>query len=160
MQEEKRRTAIEDHIRNDAFARFLGAEVTVVAPGHSRVSLTVTEQMTNFHGITHGGVVFALGDMAFAAARQFPGAGGRGPEREYPFSQPVPGRGPPGGRSQGVPPERPDGALRDHSHQRRQPARSSPAVRIWCIAKSSGLQAKRNRGCSTMVVASGPLQYV
>ena len=32
------------------------------------MSLTVTEQMTNFHGITHGGLVFALGDMAFAAA--------------------------------------------------------------------------------------------
>ena len=68
MQAETRRAAIEAHIRNDAFARFLGAEVTVVAPGHSRVSLTVTEQMANFHGITHGGLVFALGDMAFAAA--------------------------------------------------------------------------------------------
>ena len=42
--------------------------MTIVAPGHSRVVLTVTEQMTNFHGITHGGLVFALGDLAFAAA--------------------------------------------------------------------------------------------
>ena len=60
--------AIEAYIQNDAFARFLGAEVEIVAPGHSRVSLTITERMTNFHGITHGGVVFSLGDMAFAAA--------------------------------------------------------------------------------------------
>lgn len=68
MQDEDRRQAIEAHIQQDAFARFLGAEVTIVAPGHSRASLIVTDQMTNFHGMTHGGVVFALGDLAFAAA--------------------------------------------------------------------------------------------
>jgi acyl-CoA thioesterase len=68
MSDETRRAAINAHIQNDAFARFLGAAVTIVAPGHSRVVLTVTEQMTNFHGMTHGGVVFALGDLAFAAA--------------------------------------------------------------------------------------------
>jgi acyl-CoA thioesterase len=68
MQDETRQAAIDAHIQNDAFAQFLGATVTIVSPGHSRVSLTVTRQMTNFHGITHGGVIFALGDLAFAAA--------------------------------------------------------------------------------------------
>lgn len=68
MPDETRQAAIDAHIQSDAFARFLGAEVTIVAPGHSRVSLTVTDQMTNFHGTTHGGVIFALGDLAFAAA--------------------------------------------------------------------------------------------
>lgn len=68
MTDESQVVAIEAYIQNDAFARFLGAEVEIVAPGHSRVSLTITERMTNFHGITHGGVVFSLGDMAFAAA--------------------------------------------------------------------------------------------
>jgi acyl-CoA thioesterase len=68
MQDETRQAAIDAHIQNDAFAQFLGADVEIVSPGHSRVSLTVTRQMTNFHGITHGGVVFALGDLAFAAA--------------------------------------------------------------------------------------------
>lgn len=68
MQDETRQAAIAAHIGNDAFARFLGAEVEIVGPGHSRVLLTITEQMTNFHGMTHGGVVFALGDLAFAAA--------------------------------------------------------------------------------------------
>ncbi|WP_319522822.1 hotdog fold thioesterase [uncultured Desulfosarcina sp.] len=68
MTDEPHRAAIDAYIQNDAFARFLKAEVEIVAPGHSRVSLTVTEQMTNFHGVTHGGVIFALGDMAFAAA--------------------------------------------------------------------------------------------
>ncbi len=42
--------------------------VEIVKPGHSRVSLTVDDTMTNFHGTTHGAVVFAVSDMAFAAA--------------------------------------------------------------------------------------------
>ncbi len=55
-------------IGNDPFARRLGVEVEIVAPGHSRAFLTVTEEMVNFHGMTHGGVIFALSDVAFAAA--------------------------------------------------------------------------------------------
>ena len=68
MSNDNRQKAIDAHIHKDAFARFLGAEVEIVAPGHSRASLTVTEQMINFHGMTHGGVIFALSDLAFAAA--------------------------------------------------------------------------------------------
>jgi acyl-CoA thioesterase len=68
MSEKSREALIAAHIQQDAFAAFLGAEVVIVGPGHARVSLTVTKDMTNFHGMTHGGVIFALGDMAFAAA--------------------------------------------------------------------------------------------
>lgn len=60
--------AIEEHIRKDAFANLLGATMETIEPGYSRVSLTVSESMLNFHGMTHGGLVFALGDIAFAAA--------------------------------------------------------------------------------------------
>jgi acyl-CoA thioesterase len=63
-----REKMILDHVKNDPFARQLGAEVVIVKPGHSRVTLTVTDAMLNFHGMTHGGVIFALGDIAFAAA--------------------------------------------------------------------------------------------
>ena len=56
------------HVSNDPFARQLGAVVDIIKPGHSRVTLTVTDAMLNFHGMTHGGVIFALGDIAFAAA--------------------------------------------------------------------------------------------
>lgn len=56
------------HIRKDAFANWLGATIEVIEPGYSRVSLAVTASMLNFHGMTHGGLVFALGDIAFAAA--------------------------------------------------------------------------------------------
>lgn len=60
--------AIETHIRKDAFATFLGATIEAIEPGYSRVSLKVSVSMLNFHGMTHGGLVFALGDIAFAAA--------------------------------------------------------------------------------------------
>ena len=65
---EDRKQKINEYIQCDPFARFLGANVEVLKPGHSRVTLTITDDMVNFHGTTHGGVIFALGDMAFAAA--------------------------------------------------------------------------------------------
>ncbi|MBV6396333.1 MAG: hypothetical protein HFACDABA_01931 [Anaerolineales bacterium] len=60
--------SVESKIRSDAFLRFLDATFEEIRPGYARVSLTVTESMLNFHGITQGGVVFALGDLAFSAA--------------------------------------------------------------------------------------------
>ncbi len=63
-----RNQKIIEHIQRDPFARFLGANVEILEPGHSRVTLIITDEMVNFHGLTHGGVIFAIGDMAFAAA--------------------------------------------------------------------------------------------
>ena len=59
---------INHYIQQDRFANFLGATVEIPEPGQSRVRLTVSEDMTNFHGTIHGGIIFALGDIAFAAA--------------------------------------------------------------------------------------------
>ena len=68
MSTDSRLDTIRAYIAKDAFAEFLGAEVQVPEPGRSRVSVTVTEDMVNFHGMTHGGLIFTLGDIAFAAA--------------------------------------------------------------------------------------------
>ena len=68
MVEGSREAAINGYIQKDPFASHLGAQVEILSPGHSRVSLTVTEDMVNFHGITHGSIVFALSDIAFAVA--------------------------------------------------------------------------------------------
>lgn len=68
MDKTRRNRAISEYIKKDAFARYLGATVEIVSPGHSRVSLTIDDHMTNFHGTTHGGVLFSISDMAFAAA--------------------------------------------------------------------------------------------
>ena len=47
----------------------LGMRLDAVAPGHARLSMTITEAMANGHGICHGGFIFALANsaMAFAA---------------------------------------------------------------------------------------------
>ena len=57
-----------DYLSNDAYARSLGAEVRIPEPGTSVVRLTVRDDMANFHGITHGGLVFTLGDIALGLA--------------------------------------------------------------------------------------------
>lgn len=68
MTEQERQSAIKERIETDRFMAHLGAKLEAIEPGYSRVSLMVTEEMLNFHGMTHGGLVFSLGDMAFAAA--------------------------------------------------------------------------------------------
>jgi acyl-CoA thioesterase len=55
-------------IQKDPFSNYLGAIIEIIKPGHSRVSLTVTDDMANFIGTTHGGVIFTIADMAFGAA--------------------------------------------------------------------------------------------
>lgn len=55
-------------LANDRASRALGMEIGEVGDGHARLSMTVTEDMLNGHGICHGGMVFALADSAFAFA--------------------------------------------------------------------------------------------
>ena len=66
--ETARQNAIATHILKDPYARKLGARFEAIRPGYSRVAMTVEADMVNFHGMTHGGLIFTLGDMAFAAA--------------------------------------------------------------------------------------------
>lgn len=54
--------------KKDTYSNFIGATLEAVEPGYCRVSVTVTESMLNFHGTTHGGIIFGLADIAFAAA--------------------------------------------------------------------------------------------
>ncbi len=68
MSESTRQEAINQYIQKDPFAAYLGAAIEIPKPGHSRVWLTITDEMTNFHGTTSGSVIFALSDIAFAAA--------------------------------------------------------------------------------------------
>lgn len=63
-----REDKIAAYIQQDAYAQHLGAKLIKIRLGYSCVQLTVTSEMTNFLGMTHGGVVFSLADMALAAA--------------------------------------------------------------------------------------------
>jgi acyl-CoA thioesterase len=55
----------------DYFRKHLGAEILDAKDGYAKVSLKITKEHTNSVGMTHGGVVFALADCAFAEAVNF-----------------------------------------------------------------------------------------
>jgi acyl-CoA thioesterase len=53
---------------DDKASQALGMHVDAVGPGRAVVSMTIRPDMTNGHGIGHGGFTFALADTAFAFA--------------------------------------------------------------------------------------------
>lgn len=55
-------------LAKDTFARLNKIEVTEIKPGFARAMMEVGPEHLNSLYITHGGAVFALVDMAFAAA--------------------------------------------------------------------------------------------
>jgi acyl-CoA thioesterase len=52
----------------DRASQALGMRLTGARPGWARVAMLVRADMVNGHGVCHGGIVFALGDSAFAFA--------------------------------------------------------------------------------------------
>lgn len=52
----------------DRASQGLGMKLLDAAPGSAVIAMTVTEAMTNGHGICHGGFIFTLADSAFAFA--------------------------------------------------------------------------------------------
>ncbi|WP_370615493.1 hydroxyphenylacetyl-CoA thioesterase PaaI [Mumia sp. Pv 4-285] len=52
----------------DAASKALGMCLEDVAPGESRVSMLVRDDMVNGHDLCHGGLIAALADSAFAVA--------------------------------------------------------------------------------------------
>ncbi len=52
----------------DALAEHLGVELLEVRPSYARAVLKVTGALLNGAGVTHGGAIFSLADIVFAAA--------------------------------------------------------------------------------------------
>lgn len=50
----------------DRYAQSFGISLVEVGEDFVKVGMTITEEQTNFHGATHGGVVFSLADCAFS----------------------------------------------------------------------------------------------
>lgn len=53
---------------NDRASQQLGMDLVAVEAGVASVKMTIRPDMTNGHGICHGGFIFALADSAFAFA--------------------------------------------------------------------------------------------
>ena len=58
---------------DDAASRKLGMELHEAVDGRARLTMTVTDEMVNGHGMCHGGYLFLLADSAFACACNSPG---------------------------------------------------------------------------------------
>lgn len=54
--------------KDDRASKGLGMQIQRVAPGEAVISMTVRREMTNGHGICHGGFIFTLADSTFAFA--------------------------------------------------------------------------------------------
>lgn len=53
---------------DDRASQALGMELQEVRPGYARISMRIRPDMTNGHGICHGGFMFLLADSTFAFA--------------------------------------------------------------------------------------------
>jgi acyl-CoA thioesterase len=55
-------------LANDRATRWLGMQVSEIAPGRAVLTMTVRDEMLNGHDICHGGLITTLADSAFAFA--------------------------------------------------------------------------------------------
>jgi acyl-CoA thioesterase len=62
------RAAAEAMWAQDKASRALGMALAEIGPGRAVLTMTVTAEMVNGHGLCHGGYIFTLADSAFAFA--------------------------------------------------------------------------------------------
>ncbi|WP_434615387.1 hydroxyphenylacetyl-CoA thioesterase PaaI [Arthrobacter sp. A5] len=55
-------------LTNDYASEWLGIEVRKLGDGHATITMTLRREMMNGFGVTHGGMIFAFADTAFALA--------------------------------------------------------------------------------------------
>ena len=60
--------AIWDFFKNDRFAKHSGIELLEIAEGRAKAKMVVTDAHLNGVNVVHGGAIFTLADLAFAAA--------------------------------------------------------------------------------------------
>ena len=61
------------HPAESPYAKLLGMELVERKDGYAKVRLEVKNEHLNFHGLGHGGLVFSLGDTAFALCCNYGG---------------------------------------------------------------------------------------
>ena len=68
MNDEIALKSIQAFFRKDLFAGFVGIELIEAGEGRARARLTISDHHRNGLGLVHGGAIFTLADLAFAAA--------------------------------------------------------------------------------------------
>jgi len=59
---------IKEFFKNDRFAARSGIELLAVSEGYAKASMRIEEHHLNGIDVVHGGAIFTLADLAFAAA--------------------------------------------------------------------------------------------
>ncbi len=59
---------VKENIEAEPYAKLFGIKILELAAGHSVVTMEVKKEYDNIFGITHGGAVFSLLDVAFGSA--------------------------------------------------------------------------------------------
>jgi acyl-CoA thioesterase len=60
--------AIWDFFKNDRFARHSGIELLEIAEGRAKAKMAINDSHLNGVSLVHGGAIFTLADLVFAAA--------------------------------------------------------------------------------------------
>ncbi len=68
MNDEIALKSIQAFFRKDLFAGFVGIELIEAGDGRARARLAIGDHHRNGLGLVHGGAIFTLADLAFAAA--------------------------------------------------------------------------------------------
>jgi len=68
VNEEVTLKAIQDFFRKDLFAGFVGIELIEAGNGRAKARMQIGDRHRNGLGLVHGGAIFTLADLAFAAA--------------------------------------------------------------------------------------------
>ena len=59
---------IKEFFKNDRFAARCGIELIEVSEGHAKAKMQIEDHHRNGINVVHGGAIFTLADLAFAAA--------------------------------------------------------------------------------------------
>ncbi|MBW2603023.1 MAG: hotdog fold thioesterase [Deltaproteobacteria bacterium] len=59
---------VKNFLKNDRFADHVGIELLEVSEGRATAKMKIKEHLLNGVSIAHGGAIFSLADLAFAAA--------------------------------------------------------------------------------------------
>ncbi len=61
-------TICEEFMQKDKFARHTGIELLEISPGKAKARMEIREEHKNGMDVVHGGAIFTLADLVFAAA--------------------------------------------------------------------------------------------
>jgi acyl-CoA thioesterase len=59
---------LKEFFKRDKFAELCGIKLVEISPGSAKAEMVVTDDHLNGVGTVHGGAIFTLADLAFAAA--------------------------------------------------------------------------------------------